>query len=76
MLMSRPLPNVSEAYYMLLQEEHQREMSSETHIIPQSATLIRTTILITMVKSFWVYWQELELQWLRWKEWWPQWSQW
>jgi len=36
-LMSRPLPNVSEAYYMLLQEEHQREMSSETHIIPQSA---------------------------------------
>jgi len=28
-LMSRPLPNVSEAYYMLLQEEHQREMSSE-----------------------------------------------
>lgn len=22
-LMSRPLPNVSEAYYMLLQEEHQ-----------------------------------------------------
>jgi len=34
--MSRPLPNVSGAYYMLLQEEHQREMSSETHINPQS----------------------------------------
>ena len=30
-LTSRPLPNVSEAYYMLLQEEHQREMSSEVH---------------------------------------------
>jgi len=38
-LMSKPLPNVSEAYYMLLQEEHQREMSSEVHIMPQSATL-------------------------------------
>ena len=38
-LMSRPLPNVSEAYYMLLQEEHQREMSSEVHMIPQSAAL-------------------------------------
>ena len=38
-LMSRPLPNVSEAYYMLLQEEHQREMSSEIHLIPQSAAL-------------------------------------
>ena len=38
-LMSRPLHNVSEAYYMLLQEEHQREMSSETHIIPQFAAL-------------------------------------
>ena len=38
-LMSRPLPNVSEAYYMLLQEEHQREMSSEIHMIPQSAAL-------------------------------------
>ena len=38
-LISRPLPNVSEAYYMLLQEEHQREMSSEVHMMPQSATL-------------------------------------
>uniref|UniRef100_A0A7C8Z3N9 Retrotransposon Copia-like N-terminal domain-containing protein n=1 Tax=Opuntia streptacantha TaxID=393608 RepID=A0A7C8Z3N9_OPUST len=38
-LMSRPLPNVSEAYYMLLQEEHQREMSSESHFTPQSAAL-------------------------------------
>jgi len=38
-LMSRPLPNVSEAYYMLLQEEHQREMSSEAHFIPQSSAL-------------------------------------
>jgi len=38
-LMSRPLPNVSEAYYMLLQEEHQREMSSEIHMVPQSAGL-------------------------------------
>jgi len=38
-LMSRPLPNVSEAYYMLLQEEHQREMSSEIHTMPQSAAL-------------------------------------
>jgi len=35
-LMSRPLPNVSKAYYMLLQEEHQREMSSEVHLNPQS----------------------------------------
>jgi len=42
-LMSRPLPNVSEAHYMLLQEEHQREMSSETHILPQSATLYNTS---------------------------------
>ena len=41
-LMSRPLPNISEAYYMLLQEEHQREMSSETGIIPQSAALCNT----------------------------------
>jgi len=41
--MSRPLPNVSEAHYMLLQEEHQREMSSETHILPQSATLYNTS---------------------------------
>ena len=31
-LMSKPLPTVSEAYYMLLQEEHQRDMSSEFHI--------------------------------------------
>ena len=38
-LMTRPLPNVSEAYYMLLQEEHQREMSSEVHMVPQSAAL-------------------------------------
>ena len=38
-LMSRPLPSVSEAYYMLLQEEHQREMSSKFHIMPQSAAL-------------------------------------
>jgi len=38
-LMSKPLPNVSEAYCMLLQEEHQREMSSESHFIPQSAAL-------------------------------------
>ena len=37
--MTRPLPNVSEAYYMLLQEEHQREMSSEVHMVPQSAAL-------------------------------------
>ena len=41
-LMSRPLPNVSEAYYMLLQEEHQREMSSEVHMVPQSAALYNT----------------------------------
>jgi len=41
-LMSRPLPNVNEAYYMLLQEEHQRKMSSETHILPQSAALCNT----------------------------------
>jgi len=40
--MSRPLPNVSEAYYMLLQEEHQREMSSEVHLVPQSAALYNT----------------------------------
>ena len=33
-LMSRPLPNVSEAYYMLLQEKHQRKISSELHIVP------------------------------------------
>ena len=38
-LMSRPLPNVSETYCMLFQEEHQREMSSEFHIMPQSAAL-------------------------------------
>ena len=38
-LMSRPLPNISEAYYMLLPEEHQREMSSEVHIVPQFAVL-------------------------------------
>ena len=37
--MSRPLPNVSEAYYMLLQEEHQREMTSEVHIMSQSAAM-------------------------------------
>ena len=33
-LMTKPLPTVSEAYYMLLQEEHQREISSGAHIIP------------------------------------------
>jgi len=38
-LISRPLTNVSEVYYMLLQEEHQREMSSETPFLPQSAAL-------------------------------------
>ena len=37
--MSRPLPNVSEAYYMFLQEEHQREMSSKTHFMPQFGAL-------------------------------------
>jgi len=37
--MSRPLPNVSEAYYMLLQEEHQREMTSEVHIMPQPVAM-------------------------------------
>jgi len=26
-LMSRPLPNVNEVYYMLVQEKHQREIS-------------------------------------------------
>ena len=41
--MSRPLSNVSEAYYMLLQEEHQREMSSEVHITPQSAALYNSS---------------------------------
>jgi len=35
-LMSGPLPTVCEAYYMLLQEEHQREMSSGTRTAPQS----------------------------------------
>ena len=39
MLMSRPLSKVNEAYYMLLQEEHQREMSSTAHIMPQSTAL-------------------------------------
>jgi len=43
--MSRPLPNVSEPYYMPLQEEHQREMTSEVHIMPQSATLNSSLIL-------------------------------
>jgi len=38
-LMSRPLPNVSEADYMVLQEEHHREMSYEIHIMPQSTAL-------------------------------------
>ena len=42
-LMSRRLPNVSEAYYMLLQEEHQREMSSEVQIVPQSAALYNSS---------------------------------
>lgn len=38
-LMTKPLPNVSEAYYMLLQEEHQREMTSKVHIMPHSAAM-------------------------------------
>ena len=42
-LISRPLPNVSEIYYMLLQEEHQREMSSEVHMVPQSAALYNSS---------------------------------
>jgi len=42
-LMSRPLPNVCEAYYMLLQEEHQREMSSEVHLNPQSVAFNSVT---------------------------------
>ena len=41
-LMSRPLPDVSEAYYMLLQEEHQREMSYEIHMVSQSAALFNS----------------------------------
>ena len=35
-LMTRPLPCVSEAYHMLLQEEHQREMSSSNQIVHES----------------------------------------
>lgn len=42
-LMSKALPTVSEAYYMLLPEEHQREMSSGAHIIPHSAALHTNT---------------------------------
>ena len=33
--MSKALPNVSEAYYLLLQEEHKREMSSCSQIVPE-----------------------------------------
>jgi len=54
-LMSRPLPNVSKAYHMLLQEEHQRDMSSSSQIIPSPLPFIPIHKILGLMGNSYVH---------------------